>query len=1255
MITIRHFQHYLLQLLLITSSIHANNELQNIQLDEDIIILGDFNAISQYNSLNSYNITSSSKSLNFYQLSNSNDSISILNNNSSDDLHGIPSLWQVIDDSSTIMVINNIPYIFNLTNSNPTFTKLNDWENNVNGIINTIYYDDIDELIYIGGSLSFNNTFGIIQYDLKSSFLSSLPFGGFNENSIINSISYFDNSDSIIFSGSFYSIGYPDLLNITYNSTESNTTIIRNSTSITDISQKINLNSNEISVTSGKNYENIICPTNQGNGWILPNDSTGSWSVILQNEIIPSKIRLYNSNSDINAVNTFRIITYPANGIMNMSYIDPLDFQIKYCDAFCPLSLLSTLKSSLSNSNITNNDYYTFINNNQTILQMTDTFQDFGFVNSIDVTSFTIQIMQFYGSYSELLGIELYNQGITVYANDTLNKQNSLCQTSDNYIINVNSETIGNVNWLENNIDSYLITNISTSDISNNNGIRYNIYLPVSGEYSILMYTNGCLLDNSCSYRGIVNVTLFDSFDNILSNNIIYQNNQYEKYDIIYTGNLELQSDSLPIYVEMVFHSSIENNDFTYFVANSIKLDYIQLELNEITGNITQNIEIEKSGIIEINGIFEYSLNNFSSLDIDYPIGNTSINLLGTKLNSNATINQVISNDTSLIIAGDFISNYGDGILNTNINITSNLTDQLVISDLNSIDDNIINGNISYLYGSTNEFLIIGDFHNFDGSAIYYSSNNSFNSFDILNSNNINSISGFIYNNTDYLFINSNDTSNSNIIDFTNDQYFQNTSNFAMYIASSLDTQDKNWEIDNYFENSYILGSIIMYDLASNNIVQINNNDLNSVNISNNGEFNSGIYIGNDEFIIGGSNIYLIKNGLSSELSENFNFDDNTIISSLMWYKSQLFFAINNTGTFHSTNINGLGYYNINSDTIVTLNDSFSGYISDLTIDPEFGTVIGVGNFTIGDCHSICTFGNDSDILTIDRTVDNVSGIITSLNYFNDYNVLIAGDFKTGDNDTYFGIYNTYHNTLTSYNQFSSKISGPVEKFLFGNERENNKTLDDIIIVMGSDYIGYFNESNWNLLSNGLELNNAEFTDISLLNISSDNSQSFYNSQVLLLTGKFNLTNYGLVSSAFWNGEYWLPYTITANDFDSEKAIAQSVIRTTSMFIYEGSFTSSTTSSKTSSTSSSSSTATHTNNGKNVNDFTDGQVTGVGCALAVGTMILLSGIGLIYYVFNDDKDDKLEGLKLTGEDRVVHAEKMKDVVPPQNVANMATI
>jgi hypothetical protein len=1240
---------FLFSLFSLQSTVKAD---YNPLLNESFILLGNFNAISLYDSssnllnLSSSSSSSSSSLNNLYELSTLNNSINLLENLN---LSSQPTLWHPLNNDDSVILVENEPFILNLKDF--SLSKLQNW-NNVDGKIESLYFDNDNNIIYFGGSLSFNKTYGAIQYDYIEEQLLSLPFGGFEQNSTINSILKYNDSNSIIFGGSFNSIGYPELLNITYNETIFNYTLIKNTTGIIDISQKIPIKSDQVSATAGDNYKNIICPTNDQNGWKLPNNQIGSWSASIGRDVVPSKIRLYNSMSNTNGVKSFRVITYPANGIMNMTYIDPNDLQIKFCDAYCPLFLSSTIDSSFKKNDIQDNQYYTFTNNNQTVLQLTNSFQDFSFVNSIDVNSFTIEILDYYGNYAELLGIELSSIGITSYAENSLNQLDS-CTSINQYDIEVNSVAIGNINWQDSSFGNYLFADVPKNQISNDQGIRYEINIPVSGQYSILMYTPGCLIDNSCNNRGIVNVTVSSSDGEQFSDSVIFQTNQNEKYDVLYTGDLKLIPDS-PIIIEMTLLESL-NNENIYVVAESVHLQYIQLELNEITGNITNEYNLEKYKMVELNGLFEYSFSNFSNNSIEFPIGNTSVNLIGSLLDPDAIVNTMIINETSLIIAGDFTSNYSDNILGSNIKTLNNLKDQIWVTDFFSIDGGT-NGEVSHIYGPNEEFLMLGSFDAFnnisstksssiDGSVLFNSGLNTIENVNITDLNQISQLSGFVFNETEYIVINyNNSNASAELYDFTSNIMFENSSTFAMNIVSSLDTSDNNWMIGSESESSYVIGSIVKFDLASNNIVKIDDNSLAPVENENDNEFISGIFIDNDTFAIAGSNIFLLSANSTSLLSSDLSFNANTQIDSMMYYKSNLIFSIDDNAQFKSKSINGLAFYDMNSHSLKTLNDSFNGSIVDLAVDPQFGNIIGVGSFSVGNCKSICTFGNNTENIIINKSVSDVNGLISSVNYYNEYKALIGGNFTTSGSNGYFGVYDTKNNSITILENYSSELDGPVKNFIFGDERKNNKTLNDIIIVMGDNYIGYFNNSNWNSLSKGLSLQNAQFTDVSL--IESTSLDSFYNAQVLLLTGSFTISDYGMVSSAIWNGKQWIPYTITANNLQVNKAKAQSVIRTTSMFVYQGSFTQTSTSSSVPSSSATNG-AIHQ---KTTSEFTNGEVAGVGCALAVGTLMLLTCLGFLYGAFAGSKAEKLEGLKLTGEDRMYHGQQ---IIEPSSLTNDA--
>ncbi|TID30523.1 hypothetical protein CANINC_000876 [Pichia inconspicua] len=1194
--------------LIFTSPSTANQP----NLNESFLLLGDFNAISIYNSIETLNITSPpSNSIGVYQL-DSNTITKLEANN----LPAIPSLWYPLDDFKSLMIVNNKPYIYNINETN--VVELRNW-NNIDGEIKTVYYDHSQNIFYFGGSLAFNETHGVVQYDDLSEQLSTLPFGGFDENSSVNTITKDETTENILFGGSFNSIGYPELLDITFNETITNTTIVKNDSSIIDISQKVPIFPSDVVATGGVNAQNIICPTDEQNGWRLDNGELGSWTATIQNTINPSKLRLYNSASQSHGVKTFRVISYPAGSIMNLSYIDPSDLSLKFCEAFCPLFQNSEVESSLSANNITNNTYYTFTNNNQTILELTNEFQDFAFVNHVDIKSFTVQILEYYGDYAQLDGIELSADGINIYANEQFNNLPS-CASSNALDINVNSQSIGGVDWLQSANGDYMYSTIATDELNGTKGMRFNVQLAVSGEYNVLMNTVGCLEDNSCANRGIVNVTLYNSKSEVLSNNIIYQTNQYKKYDVLYTGRLEVDyPDNKPLYVEMTVIESL-NGNYVYAVADSVQLQYIQLDLNEVTGEITRNQTVETEESVKINSLFEYSVKNFTN-NVTYPIANTTFNLLGLTLSEGAIINQLLINDTSIIIAGDFASPFGDNIFGTEFkpeNTQLNITDYFTIGGGS-------NGEVNYIYGPVDEFAIFGDFDKFtnltnnnDGAVLFNSNSNQITNLNITNVDSFNSVSGFMYNETEYLTLT--DNSSSVIYDLTNNNLFENTTIFGMNVLAALDSNNDEWMLEHEFTKSLVLGHITQFQLAANNIVNLSNDTASIVQGNSDAILNAGIYMDNDTFVVAGSNIYTVVNNSISLLSDQLTLSQNSQINTLLNYKDTLFFSINGTATYNSDNINGFAALSMNTFSLMkTLNEEFNGTINDIAIDPEFGNIIGVGSFSVGDCVNVCIFGNDSTALTIDRTIAGVSGTLNSLNYYDAYKVLIAGDFSYEGDHGYIGVYDTFDNDITMLSNFSTSLPGGVTGFTFADEEKELKTLSDVIVVHGVNYVGFFNNTKYTSISDSINFENGELTNIALVETS---STGFFQNTVIIATGRFTIKNYGLVSSAIWDGVEWTPYTITANNLDVNNAKAQKLVRKASPYIYQGPFP------KTPSTP-----------GKLLNKetdaFTNGQVVGVGFALALGTVLLLSGLGFAYYFLSGtSQKEHLDGLKLVGDDKL---------------------
>ncbi|KAL8937557.1 MAG: hypothetical protein Q9211_003618, partial [Gyalolechia sp. 1 TL-2023] len=123
------------------------------------------------------------------------------------------------------------------------------------------------------------------------------------------------------------------------------------------------------------------------------------------------------------------------------------------------------------------------------------------------------------------------------------------------------------------------------------------------GNYSVTVYTPGCLQDDSCSRRGIANVTgIFTEGSALIPAQQIYQTNNFDKYDQIYSGPVDVNSDSFRATVTLTPFT--QQGDGITLVAQRVRF-----APTNYTGGL--------------NGIFEFdptegtTLTDFSKSDFD--------------------------------------------------------------------------------------------------------------------------------------------------------------------------------------------------------------------------------------------------------------------------------------------------------------------------------------------------------------------------------------------------------------------------------------------------------------------------------------------------------------------------------------------------------------------------------------------------------------------------------------------------------------
>lgn len=237
----------------------------------------------------------------------------------------------------------------------------------LSGRVNALLCDQTTSTVFVGGEFNGANSTNAIAWVGMTGW-TNLPFAGFN--GPVNTIAKAADGH-ILFGGSFTGLG--------------NTTL----PTIKD-SQVINIASAHISAslsTSQNGFSdpnNIVCKeggaSGSGQTWLLPDKAPGWWRADMRFGYQPTKLRIWNTNQDGRGTKTFRYTAFPLHGIMNLTFTDPQTNELRSCSSECPL------------------------------LQSTS-FQDFRFVNTVGMSSFQIDISDWYGNGAGLDGVELFQDG----------------------------------------------------------------------------------------------------------------------------------------------------------------------------------------------------------------------------------------------------------------------------------------------------------------------------------------------------------------------------------------------------------------------------------------------------------------------------------------------------------------------------------------------------------------------------------------------------------------------------------------------------------------------------------------------------------------------------------------------------------------------------------------------------------------------------------------------------------------------------
>lgn len=232
----------------------------------------------------------------------------------------------------------------------------------------------------------------------------------------------------------------------------------------------------------------------------------------------------------------------------------------------------------------------------------------------------------------------------------------------------------------------YLTATLDTANYSpDTTFVTFRPVVPQSGNYSIKMYTPGCVGDGTCGTRGRVNITGFMQDESSPVSVILAQTNDFDKYDEIYNGRVDISNGFRPeVRLAPVANQNPGTNVLTV-VAQRVRFEIKSAQDNDTA---------------ELNGLFEYNpdeqttTTNFSA---------STVSKAGASLNpqSSAIVNALVTSDERLYVGGNFTNS--DGL---------NYIFAVANSGPTKLSGNGLNAQVLSIYQSGSTLYVAGNFTN---------------------------------------------------------------------------------------------------------------------------------------------------------------------------------------------------------------------------------------------------------------------------------------------------------------------------------------------------------------------------------------------------------------------------------------------------------------------------------------------------------------------------------------------------------------
>jgi hypothetical protein len=683
-----------------------------------------------------------------------------------------------------------------------------------------------------------------------------------------------------------------------------------------------------------------------------------------------------------------------------------------------------------------------------------------------------------------------------------------------------------------------------------------------SGNYSITVFTPGCIADGTCSTRGKVNITgTFASGGKVTPvSTIIYQTNNYDKYDQIYFGNVDTPSNSSTKPSITLSPSSGQSGPLTV-VAQRVRFD----------------IQSSSGGL---NGLFEY---NASQATVDSDFSKSTIDHAGMDLASGAAINALATNGKTLYVAGNFSSSSYDSIFSI-----GDSAQDIGEGGLNgAVNSMALNSSVLYLGGSFTGTRT-GDTKGLQGVASYNTSTNKWAPMGAGVNGVANYIVPFAINLT---------ASNKPDLAIAVSGYFDqvlafgsnkafNVSNFAVWVPSKA-----NWlnnlnipsvalqgilTAGTFVPNnpSFFGGSVASQELSANGAVEITGTgtsleqfpvavqqsqtsslpsrkrsvttgtvngvvtgaffDQNGLNLTiYGGHFQAsgtnGSVINNLAIINGSSNDFVT--GLTAGV------DAGSVFQALGIQGTSLFAGGRLAGSVNGKDVSGMIVYDVQTaGYAATQPPSLQGTsvaVNAIAPQPSATSVFVGGNFNSAgsfNCPSLCMY--DTSRAQWNSPGNGLGGVVAAMTWVDNTHLVLVGNL-------------TLNNNVSHVISYDAKA----QSFLpVGNPQGSSGTLTSITSGSsdgskywvagtnsdGSALLQKYDGAKWDTASPSLGSGSViEGLQVFMTTQNHGTTDTLDQNNVLLVLGQLNVTGFGVASAALYNGTAWTPYLLATSGTDA--------------------------------------------------------------------------------------------------------------------------